>query len=522
LVDLVPELKLILGEQPAVPDLPLQDAQTRFRLLIRRFISVFAQPEHPLTLFLDDLQWADAATLDLIQDLLVCEGGSDPTKTQLSRTSYPDAHHLLLIGAYRDNEVDSTHPLMRKLEVIRQAGATVQDITLAPLGFEDLEKLISDSVHCEPARAAPLAQLVYEKTGGNPFFAIQFISTLAEEGLLKFDHHDARWTWDLDRIHAKGYTANVVDLMVRKLSWLSEKTKTSIKQLACLGNRVEITTLCAVLGVPEEQLHSDLWEAVRQELIQKLESSYQFLHDRFHEAAYSLIPEGLRAEIHLRFGRLLAAHTPPERRNEAIFEIVNQIDRGAALIGSWEEREQAAELNLIAGQRAKASTAYAAALRYLTAGVGLVTDEGWERNYDLAFALEFQRAECEFLTGNLAAAEQRLSELGRRARNLADRTAVTCLRINLFVTLDQCDRSVNVGLEYLGSFGIDWSAHPTKHQMQQEFGRIWHLLGRRSIKALVELPILEDAGLLAKMNVLTALHAKPHSTIASYCTWRSC
>ncbi|MBV8213561.1 MAG: AAA family ATPase, partial [Verrucomicrobia bacterium] len=190
LVDLVPELKLIIGEQPAVPELSLQDAQTRFRLSIRRFIGVFAQPQHPLALFLDDLQWADVATLDLIQDLLFREGASDPIKRELSRASYPDVDHLLLIGAYRDNEVDCTHPLVRTLGAIRQTGATVQEIKLAPLACEDLEQLVADALHCETAQAAPLAQLAHEKTGGNPFFAIQFISALAEEGLLKFNHRE--------------------------------------------------------------------------------------------------------------------------------------------------------------------------------------------------------------------------------------------------------------------------------------------------------------------------------------------
>ena len=171
-MDLVPELKLIIGEQPPVPDLPPQDAQRRFQLVFRRFIGVFARPEHPLALFLDDLQWLDAATLDLLEDLL----------------SQPDVQHLMLIGAYRDNEVNSSHPLMRKLEAIRQAGAIVQEIILAPLTREDLGRLIADSLHCEPERVTPLAQLVHEKTAGNPFFAIQFISALAEEALLTFDH----------------------------------------------------------------------------------------------------------------------------------------------------------------------------------------------------------------------------------------------------------------------------------------------------------------------------------------------
>jgi len=204
MVDLVPELKLIIGEQSPVAELPPQDAQGRFQLVFRRFIGVFARPEHPLALFLDDLQWLDAATLDLLEDLL----------------TRPDVQHLMLIGAYRDNEVNSAHPLMRELEAIRQAGATVQEIVLAPLAREDLERLIADSLHCEGKRVIALAQLLHEKTGGNPFFAVQFITALAEEALLTFDHGDGRWSWDLSRIQAKGYTDNVVDLMVGKLNRL--------------------------------------------------------------------------------------------------------------------------------------------------------------------------------------------------------------------------------------------------------------------------------------------------------------
>ena len=315
IVDLVPELKLIIGEQPPVPELPPQDAQRRFQLVFRRFISVFARPEHPLALFLDDLQWLDAATLDLMEDLL----------------TQPDVQHLMLIGAYRDNEVDPAHPLMRKLEAIRQAGALVQDIVLAPLTREDLGQLIADSLHCEPERASPLAQLIHEKTAGNPFFAIQFISALAEEGLLTFDHGEGRWSWDLNRIHAKGYTDNVVDLMVGKLNRLPVETQKALQQLACLGNSAEFAMLRMVYQDSEEEMHGQLWEAVRAGLIFRSEDSYRFLHDRVQEAAYSLIPEELRAEAHLRIGRLLAAHTPPEKLEEGIFEIVNQLNRGSHL-----------------------------------------------------------------------------------------------------------------------------------------------------------------------------------------------
>lgn len=207
MVDLVPELKLILGDQPPVPDLEPQQAQSRFQLVFRRFIDVFARPDHPLALFLDDLQWVDAATLDFIENLL----------------TRSDLQHLMLLGAYRDNEVDATHPLMRKLQAIRSAGAKIDEITLAPLAREHIERLIADALHCESQRAAPLAQIVQEKTAGNPFFVIQFLYALTEDGLLGFDHAAACWRWDLDRIHGKGYTDNLVDLMVGKLARLEPK-----------------------------------------------------------------------------------------------------------------------------------------------------------------------------------------------------------------------------------------------------------------------------------------------------------
>ncbi|MDB5838030.1 MAG: histidine kinase, partial [Caballeronia sp.] len=335
MIDLVPELKLIIGEQPPVPELPPQQAQARFQLVLRRFIAAFARPEHPLTLFLDDLQWLDTATLDLLEHVL----------------TQPDVHYLLLVGAYRDNEVTPTHPLMRRLAVIRQAGAPVQDILLAPLGFEDVGRLISDALHCERDRAEPLAGLVHEKTGGNPFFTIQFLTALAEEGLLTFDHGKARWSWDVDRIQAMGFTDNVVELMLGKLSRLPVETQVALQQLACLG-KAATATLSVVHGGTEAALHAALWEAVRAGLVCRHEGAYRFPHDRVQEAAYALIPADEQAAEHLRIGRLLAARTAPEAIEENVFEIVRQLNRGAALLTSGEERERLAELNLLAGKRA--------------------------------------------------------------------------------------------------------------------------------------------------------------------------
>jgi len=489
MIDLVPELKLIIGEQPAVPDLPPQDAQRRFQLVFRRFIGVFARPEHPLALFLDDLQWLDSATLDLFEDLLI----------------QPDVKHLMVVGAYRDNEVNSAHPLTRKLEAFRKAGARVQEIILAPLACEDLGRLLADSLHCEPEHVGPLARLVDEKTAGNPFFAIQFISALAEEGLLTFDHGDARWSWDLNRIHARRYTDNVVDLMVGKLNRLPVETQTALQQLSCMGNSAELALLTMVYEDSNGDMHGDLWEAVRTGVVFRSEGAYKFLHDRVQEAAYSLIPADLRAEAHLRIGRLLAAHTPPEKREEAIFEIVNQLNRGAALITARDEREQLAELNLIAGKRAKASTAYASALTYLAAGAALLVEDSWERRHELTFALELNRAECEFLTGALAEAEQRLTALSARAATTLERASVTCLLADLYTTLDQGSRAIAVGLDYLRHLGIDWSPHPTEDEARREYERIWSQLGSRAIEKLIDLPLMSNAASLATLDVLTKL-----------------
>src|SRR5258707_10464892 len=224
IVNVVPELELVIGKQPPVPDLPPQDAKNRFQMVFRRFLSVFARKEHPLALFLDDLQWLDAATLDLIEHLV----------------THSEVRHLLLVGAYRDNEVGPAHPLLRTLEAIRAVDARVHEIVLAPLERDDVGRLIADAMHCEPERARRLAELVQEKTGGNPFFAIQFFIALADGGLLAFDPVALAWRWDIDRIRARNYTDNVVELMAAKLRRFSTATQEALQQLACLGNVVEI------------------------------------------------------------------------------------------------------------------------------------------------------------------------------------------------------------------------------------------------------------------------------------------
>jgi predicted ATPase/signal transduction histidine kinase len=496
MVDLIPKLVLIIGEQPSVPDLPPQDRQSRFQLVFRRFLGVFARPEHPLALFLDDLQWQDTATLELLKSL----------------ATEPEVRHLLLVGAYRDNEVSPVHPLTHTLESIRNAGGRVQEIALAPLILNDVGQLVADTLHVKREDVQLLAELVAEKTGGNPFFAIQFVTALADEALLTFDPETFAWQWDMERIRAKGFTDNVADFMAEKLSRFPEATLEVLKQFACLGSSAHTATLSIVLGVSREKIHAELLEIVRAGLVFRRDGTYVFLHDRVQEAAYALIPESERAAAHLRIGRALVATAVPAEVEENIFEIINQLNHGAGLIHSPEEREQVARFNLIAGERAKAATAYASAMTYLAAGRTLLAEDGWERCHALAFALELNWAECEYLTGDLASAEERLSTLSRRAETAIDSAAVTCVRVNLYTNLNLSDRAVEVGLEYLGRVGIHWSLHATGEDVRQDYEGLWRQLGDRSIEALIDLPPMTDPKWCATMDVLTALSPAAYFT----------
>jgi predicted ATPase/GAF domain-containing protein len=487
MVDVIPPIELVTGRQPPVPELPPAEAQNRFRITLRQFVDVFARREHPLALFLDDLQWADSASIELLKELVSPSEGS----------------FLLVTGAYRESDVTSSHPLMLALEDVRRAGARLSNIVLGPLSREHLASFVCEVLHCDLARATPLSDLVFEKTAGNPFFAIQFLTTLHEEGLLEFDDAAEMFRWDLATIRAKGFTDNVVDLMVGKLRRFPAATQEALKHLACLGNRADVADVALACGASRPQTHAALWEAVHAGLVLRETDAYKFLHDRVQEAAYALIPEEKRPELHLRIGRLVLSRTPEEQIAAAVFDVVSHLNRGIALMVGREERERVAELNLLAGERAKASTAYASALSYLAVGTALLEESTWDRRYELAFALELQRAECEYLTGDLAGAEERLSALTRRARGLVDVAAVTCAREVLYTTLDRSDRAVEVCLEYLACVGIRWSPHPTGDEVRQEYEAMWRRLGGSAIEHLTELPAATDKTSCATMDVLT-------------------
>ena len=489
IVGLIPDVEFIIGKQPPVPELPPQEAQNRFQMVLQHLIGVFARSEHPLVLFLDDLQWLDAATLQLVEQLV----------------SGQEVHHLLLIGAYRDNEVGSTHPLMRLIEAMRRREVGLHEIVLAPLAIDDVGSLVADALHSDRASALPLARLVHEKTGGNPFFVIQFLKALAEERLIAFDVGAGRWTWDLARIHAKGYTDNVVDLMIGRLGRLPTATLAVLRQFACLGNVSGTATLSMVSGQSEEALHASLWEAERAGLVSHLRDGYAFLHDRIHEAAYALTPESERPALHVRIGRLMASTSSKEDVEKRVFDVVNQLNLGSSLITDPDERCRTAELNLIAGKKAKASAAYASAARYFAAGSTLLQVSGWQAHSELTYELHFQLAECEYLSGQLDVAEQRLSLLLSRAKTAVEKANVCRLQIALHTTRGDMEQAIERGLEGLRLFGLELPSRPTDEQVRQEYAGVWEALGRREISDLMNQSLVQDSEAKAVMGLLAEL-----------------
>ena len=490
LVNLIPEFELLLGPQQAVPEVSLEEAKRRFQLLWQRVLSVLARPEHPLVLFLDDLQWVDRAMLDLLPHFL--DGG---------------VRHLLLIGAYRDNEVDGSHPLLRTLDEIRTATASVQEIVLGPLLVEQVGHLVADALHEEPERVEPLSRLVHEKTGGNPFFVIQFLLALRDDGLLTFDTVAAKWCWDLVRILGRGFTDNLADFMVGKLSQLPMATRQVLKQLACVGRKTAISTLSAISAKSEAEVHAAVWDAVQTGLVVSVEGSYEFPHDRVQEASHALSSESERSAIHLKIARHLTGLASGTERNDLLFEIVSHFNRAHSEVESPAERRQVAELNLLAAKRAKAAIAFDSASTYLAAGTRILAAGGdsWSTDASLAFALGLQRADCEYLTGQLTAAEGRLEELTTRAPSRSDQCAVTCLRAAVYLTLNRPDSSLAVCLEQLREFGIDWQPRPDDAVVEAEYRLLRSRIPDDAPERLADLPLMQDLEWRACMDVLLAM-----------------
>jgi predicted ATPase/signal transduction histidine kinase len=487
MVNLIPELELVIGKQPALPHLPPQDAQNRFEAVWRRFLSVFARKEHPLALFIDDLQWLDPETLKLIEQFL----------------TDPQVEFLLLLGAYRENEVTANHPLRLTLEAARGAGAAVHEIGLEPLSLKDTQELLGDALFYEPARVRQLAALVHNKTRGNPFFTIQFLTTLAEEQLLRFEAREAAWRWNLKGIRAKRFTDNVADLMIVKLRRLPSVTQEAMKRLSCLGNTVKVRTILAVTDGAEDEMHVAFWEAVRAGLVLHTDNSYRFLHDRIREAAYALIPEKERPQLHLTIGRRLLTEMSADQVVENIFDIVNQFNLGGSLISDRDDKTRVAELNLRAGRKAKSTAAYASAGAFFSLGIALLGDWGWETQPKLAFDLRYEMAECEFIAANFAETKRLISELLSRGKSKIDRAAAYCLKMQLHMMESALLEAIQTGLECLQMFDVVMPVQPTRQDVQIEYDKVWLNLGVRPIETLIDLPLMTNSEMQTVMSVLS-------------------
>jgi predicted ATPase len=500
LAEVLPEIELLLGKQP--PALPLgpTEAQNRFIMVVQNFLAVLATPEHPLVMFLDDLQWVDAATLRLLPPLLTS----------------PDLRCLFVIGAYRDNEVSADHPLLKTQATLSEAGAQLYHITLPPLGLEDLTHLVRDSLRCDLTNARPLAELLQRKTDGNPFFVMQFLKTLHQEGCITFDDDRRHWTYNMDMIATAAITDNVVDLMSRKIQRLTPRTQRAVTLAACVGNHFDLHTLAIVSEQTPEATAVDLQQAVDEGLLlpasdttaMATTATYTFLHDRVQQAAYAQIADAHKQPVHLRVGRLLLAQWNHTGAPEQVFDIVRHLNFANTLITDDAERLALARLNLTAGQRAKASTAYQAALSYFKVGSGLLTGAQWDVDYALLFALHLEAAECEYLGGHFVEAERAFDWLLDRARTRLDKAKIYSLKVLQYEHMSRYTEAIRTGREGMALFGLSFPDLPEERQaaLDTELTSIKTLQGARSIGALIELPTMQDAEMRAAMTLLSNLH----------------
>ncbi|MBW4646168.1 MAG: AAA family ATPase [Goleter apudmare HA4340-LM2] len=462
IIKVIPELERIIGQQLPAPELSGTAAQNRFNLLFQKFTQVFTTAEHPLVMFLDDLQWADSASLKLMQLLMA------------------DTGHLLLIGAYRDHEtclVNEVHPLMLTLNEIQKTSTTINTITLRPLSQTQVNQLVADTLKCSENLALPLALLVSQKTQGNPFFATQFLKALHQNQLIQFNFELGHWQCDITQVSQQAVTDDVVAFMAFQLQRLPQSTQEVLQLAACIGNQFDLTTLAIVAESSEIETAACLWKALQEGLILPQSEvykffqgnhsealvnnqvdfsqspSYKFLHDRIQQAAYSLIPTEYKQSTHLKIGKLLLHNIPESEREEKIFEIVNQLNVGVQLITQNHQLEQLVQLNLMAGRKAKNSTAYAAAVSYLNMGLEILTTNSWQTHYDLTLALHIENIEAQYLKANFAAATALTEIVLKQANNLLDRVRSHELQIQICVAQRQPHQAIDIGLQTLELLG---------------------------------------------------------------------
>ncbi len=520
IIEVIPELELLLGKQPALPELPAAESQNRFNRIFQNFIRVFATQEHPLVVFLDDLQWADIASLKLLE-LLLSDG---------------DLHHVLVIGAYRDNEVSPVHPLMLMVNRLQQTqGVGINRIEVPPLKREDLNHLVADALSCPETRSQPISELVFQKTEGNPFFITQFLKSLYEDHLLEYDSDRGYWQCDLTQVRALAVSENIVDFMATQLQRLPAPTQTVLTLAACIGHQFDLATLSVVYEHSLGETSTQLWEALQagvvnpvSELYKFFQSGsgsegeemnteaptvqYKFLHDRVQQAAYSLIPEREKQATHLKIGRLLLQNTPAAAVEEKVFDLVNQLNMGADLIESESEQYLLATLNLQAGHKAKAATAYEPALRYLEAGLALLHPTSWGDRYDLTLDLHLAAAESAYLSTEFERMEELAQIVLEKAESLLDKIQIYEVKIQAYTAQNKQLDALATGREALGLLGVNLPEQPSFEHIQNGLGELFFRLTDQRIEALSELPKMSNPDKKAAMRILNSAIAPAYQS----------
>ncbi|MBP0021737.1 MAG: serine/threonine-protein kinase PknK, partial [Cyanobacteria bacterium SBLK] len=507
IAEVIPEVELIIGQQPEIPILPPTETQNRFNLVFQKFIKVFTQPEHILVMFLDDLQWADAASLKLIQLLM--------TTT--------DSQYLCLIGAYRDNEVSPAHPLRLTLDEIKQHKATIEDILLSPLTLSDVIHLIVDTFRINSKIAKPLAELVRTKTEGNPFFINEFLKSLYVQKLIAFDYEKSCWQWDLGKIKAKKLADNVVELMIEKVKKIPLEAQNILKLSACIGNRFDLEMLAIVSERSPRETAINLWVAISEGLIlplndtyklmeldvegisEQLPAEYKFAHDRIQQAAYSLISEVDKQRLHLHLGWLLLHKTPLEEREKKLFNIVNQFNEGWSLIERQVERNQLAELNLQAGQKAKTAAAYQSAFNYFKIGLELLGKDSWQAQYQLTLELHLAAAEAAFLNADFEEMQCLINRVLQKSQTLLEKVKVYDIGIQARMSQNQHLEAIELGLQILNLLGVTFPEQPNQEDIILAMQETQSVLANKQIEDLINLPSMTDSNKLAAMKIMTVL-----------------
>ena len=476
LTDVFGNLELIIGPQADVPLLGDTEALNRFNSVIQNFIKEMAYKDHPLVIFLDDLQWIDSASLLLLHTLIID----------------PDLSHVQFIGAYRDNEVDPSHPLTLFLKKIKEEQVILKQIVLQNLLKEDVNTLIADTLETSPVYTLPLAELIYSKTGGNAFFTHQILQTLHDKNLLTFDVSAGNWNWNLEVLKALDITKNVVEFLTSSMQDLPEAYQYILKLAACIGNLFDIETLLLIVRKQGVDIEGNLKMALQEEIILYQNGKYKFAHDRIQQAAYALIPEDSKKETHLEIGRILFERIPEEKRKERVFDIVNQLNIGAELLSTRAEQIQLVQLNLAAGQKAKANAAYSDAKKFIEIGIELLGTSGWQKQYDLTLLLHNENGELAGLTGQFDQVSTTVSLIRDNTNNVLDRVRIYMTQIEAETAQYNIADALEIGLAVLGEMGFEIPDQPTIEDRQLLHDKFNILLTSDSLGRLAQIPAMSD------------------------------